>query len=290
VTRAVTTRSWSANDRRRGGQRQSRAHAESFAAGVGFTDVVKRPTATASDLEPRELQHGRADLERKLEAAGAALVIFALKRAATTLLGPFEGNGFLRGLRVGSSEVFVVPGPYENRETATSDPGSAPAVGQAAAQLTHYVIPSASQRSRHRSTGANRTVGRGRVAGSAPAMTLQVGLELLMDVVEDPPLRDHEVARGSAWVDTDIHEHPEPRFARIRRTRLAEFACRLPVAGRLRLDPQGHATRLVSVTRENPRTPPMFAERHVGSATTQQFGYDVVRSGAGCLRVWSALA
>ncbi len=79
----------------------------------GFTDVVKRPTARAADLTADELRHGLADLERKLVAVGAPLVIFAFKQAATTLLGDFAGNGFIDGRKVGSSQVFVMPGPYE---------------------------------------------------------------------------------------------------------------------------------------------------------------------------------
>jgi TDG/mug DNA glycosylase family protein len=89
-----------------------------FAAGVGFTDVVKRPTASASELSPAELEHGLADLEAKLAEVGAPLVIFAFKKAATTLLGDFEGKGFVSGLRVGASDVFVMLGPYERTETA----------------------------------------------------------------------------------------------------------------------------------------------------------------------------
>jgi len=88
------------------------------AAGVGFTDVVKRPTATAADLSADELKHELADLERKLAAVGAPLVIFAFKEAARTLLGNFSGNGFVEGLQVGSSQVFVMPGPYEKTEKA----------------------------------------------------------------------------------------------------------------------------------------------------------------------------
>lgn len=89
-----------------------------FAAGVGFTDVVKRPTAGASELSRAELEHGLSDLEAKLADAGAPLVIFAFKQAATTLLGDFQGNGFVPSLRLGASEVFVMPGPYQKAETA----------------------------------------------------------------------------------------------------------------------------------------------------------------------------
>jgi TDG/mug DNA glycosylase family protein len=36
-----------------------------FAAGAGFTDMVKRPTPTAADLRPGELEHGRQIMEAK---------------------------------------------------------------------------------------------------------------------------------------------------------------------------------------------------------------------------------
>jgi len=89
-----------------------------FGAGIGFTDVVKRPTASAAELSGTELVHGLADLEDKLAEVGAPVVIFAFKKAATTVLGYFEGNGFVRHLSIGASEVFVMPGPYENAEKA----------------------------------------------------------------------------------------------------------------------------------------------------------------------------
>ncbi len=91
-----------------------------FASGVGFTDIVKRPTRRADDLGQAELEFGRDSLEAKLDAIGAPLVIFAFKKAATTLLGPFPGNGFIDGLALGRSSVFVMPGPYEAKARADS--------------------------------------------------------------------------------------------------------------------------------------------------------------------------
>jgi double-stranded uracil-DNA glycosylase len=38
---------------------------EAFAAGVGFTDIVKRPTEKASLVRPDEYEHGRRLLEAK---------------------------------------------------------------------------------------------------------------------------------------------------------------------------------------------------------------------------------
>lgn len=88
-----------------------------FEAGVGFTDVVKRPTKGASEVRPDELHEGRAILEEKLTEANVPLVIFVFKAAAEALLGSFDGNGFV-GRRLGGADVFVMPGPYAKREQA----------------------------------------------------------------------------------------------------------------------------------------------------------------------------
>jgi TDG/mug DNA glycosylase family protein len=85
----------------------------SFAAGTGFTDVVKRPTPSKHGLRPGELQHGRAILEPKLRALNIPLVIFVFKSAAEALLGPLPPHAF--GLvprkRLGEARIFVMPGP-----------------------------------------------------------------------------------------------------------------------------------------------------------------------------------
>lgn len=89
-----------------------------FAAGIGFTDVIKRPTTSAKGLGADEYAHGRDLLTKKLERYRPALVIFTFKAAAKALLGGFHGNGFVPGKRIGPSEVFVMPGPYETSVTA----------------------------------------------------------------------------------------------------------------------------------------------------------------------------
>lgn len=99
-----------------------------YRMGVGFTDVVKRPTGSASELSAKEFAHGAAILQKKLEAIGAPLVVFAFKGAAAQLLGPFAGNGFLSEAQVGPSQVYVMPGPFEKRET----------VHQALESLAHW--------------------------------------------------------------------------------------------------------------------------------------------------------
>jgi TDG/mug DNA glycosylase family protein len=89
-----------------------------FAAGIGFTDIVKRPTASASDLRADEYAHGRELLLAKLGEHRPGLVIFTYKKSATPLLGEFSGSGLLPRTNLQSSEVFVMPGPYESAATA----------------------------------------------------------------------------------------------------------------------------------------------------------------------------
>ena len=87
-------------------------------AGIGFTDIMKRPTARAEDVRPDDCDFGRARLEKKLAEVRPRLVIFTFKRAAEKSFGDFSGNGFVRGLAMGSARVFVMPGPMEERQRA----------------------------------------------------------------------------------------------------------------------------------------------------------------------------
>jgi TDG/mug DNA glycosylase family protein len=89
-----------------------------FAAGVGFTDIIKRPTPSAKELRPAEYSHGRELLELKLLEHRPQLIVFTFKKTATILFGAFQGNGFVPGLSFARSEVFVMPGPYEDAQSA----------------------------------------------------------------------------------------------------------------------------------------------------------------------------
>jgi TDG/mug DNA glycosylase family protein len=84
-----------------------------FEAGLGFTDVVKRPTARAHGLMPGELEHGRAQLEEKLTDLEVPRIIFTFKKSAVALLGQFEGFGERPGRPLAGASVFVMPGPME---------------------------------------------------------------------------------------------------------------------------------------------------------------------------------
>jgi TDG/mug DNA glycosylase family protein len=93
---------------------------EAFAAGVGFTDIVKRPTGKAVEVRPEEYEHGKQLLFAKLDQHRPPLVIFTFKETAKKLFGSFSGNGFVPGLRLAHSDVFVMPGPYESAGTVTT--------------------------------------------------------------------------------------------------------------------------------------------------------------------------
>lgn len=87
-----------------------------FAAGVGFTDVVKRPTARAQGLRPGELDHGSELLDDKLTGLHVPRVLFTFKAGAEALLGPLDGHGLLAGRTLAEAEVFVMPGPMERTD------------------------------------------------------------------------------------------------------------------------------------------------------------------------------
>ena len=87
-----------------------------FANGIGFTDVVKRPTASARELSRRELEHGEARLREKLERLRPERVIFTFKKVAKSLFGPFPGCGRMAQLELLGTPVFVMPAPFANSD------------------------------------------------------------------------------------------------------------------------------------------------------------------------------
>ena len=87
-----------------------------FAAGIGFTDVVKRPTTRAAGLRPGELQHGRQLLDTRLAGLEVPKVLFTFKASAEALLGPLDGTGVQIGRTIVNAQVFVMPGPMAPSE------------------------------------------------------------------------------------------------------------------------------------------------------------------------------
>lgn len=89
-----------------------------FSEGIGFTDIVKRPSSRASELTPEDYEIGKPLLEAKLEESSPGLIIFTFKKTATILCGKFAGHGFVHGVEVAGIRAFVMPGPYESAERA----------------------------------------------------------------------------------------------------------------------------------------------------------------------------
>jgi TDG/mug DNA glycosylase family protein len=87
-----------------------------FLAGVGFADIVKRPTARANEITAAEFEKGRELLAEKLRRHRPALLIFTFKKTAITLFGPFKGHGHRPELEFAGARVFVMPGPYERAD------------------------------------------------------------------------------------------------------------------------------------------------------------------------------
>jgi len=86
-----------------------------FENGIGFTDIVKRPTRSATEVPPSEFVHGRELLQAKIEAVQPRLVTFTFKKTADVLFGPIAGTGQIQGLDLGGAPVFVMPGPFRPR-------------------------------------------------------------------------------------------------------------------------------------------------------------------------------
>ena len=91
-----------------------------FISGIGFTDIVKRPTPRASEIPAAEFTYGREQLDEKLRSHRPGLLVFTFKKAATALLGPFEGHGYRPELDFAGIPIFVMPGPYERSDRVTS--------------------------------------------------------------------------------------------------------------------------------------------------------------------------
>ena len=80
------------------------------AAGHGLTDLVKRPTSSARDLERQELQRGAEELRAKVRAWRPGLVLFVFKQAARFALGSPVPAGI--GPPLEGAPTFLLSGPY----------------------------------------------------------------------------------------------------------------------------------------------------------------------------------
>jgi TDG/mug DNA glycosylase family protein len=80
------------------------------AAGHGLTDLVKRATTSASDLERDELQKGVLELRKKVRAWQPGLIVFVFKEAAQLALGSPVSSG--TGPPLEGVPTFLLSGPY----------------------------------------------------------------------------------------------------------------------------------------------------------------------------------
>jgi len=88
-----------------------------LAAGIGFTDIVKRPTARATDVRDDEIRFGANLLEHKLSSRNVPVVICVFKPVAD-VLGCTDGAGVQSRRTSWGATVFRMPGPYESNEKA----------------------------------------------------------------------------------------------------------------------------------------------------------------------------
>lgn len=85
--------------------------------GIGFTDVVKRPTANASGLTPRDYATWAPTLVRRLRRYRPRAACFhgltAYRPFAAIAFGPAETPPLLgeQPARIGATRIFVVPNP-----------------------------------------------------------------------------------------------------------------------------------------------------------------------------------
>ena len=85
--------------------------------GIGFTDIVKRPTAGSAELRPREFREGAARLEALVERLEPGVVWFQgamgwrafARYAGRRVAGEVEWGA--QEWRIGEARIFVTPNP-----------------------------------------------------------------------------------------------------------------------------------------------------------------------------------
>jgi TDG/mug DNA glycosylase family protein len=87
------------------------------AAGHGLTDLVKRVTASASELSATELRAGGEALHARVVEWRPALVVFVFKEAAVHVLGRRDIAPGRCG-EIAGAQTFLLPGPYARKDEA----------------------------------------------------------------------------------------------------------------------------------------------------------------------------
>lgn len=87
------------------------AEDEAFArAGNGLTDIVKRPTPSASYLNEQELAQGANTLRQKIRSWKPGLILFSFKEPAARLIGRSAKPGVCGEIE--GVPAFILSGPY----------------------------------------------------------------------------------------------------------------------------------------------------------------------------------
>lgn len=87
-----------------------------LAAGVGFTDIVKRPGRGEDDVAADEVRFGSAQFADKLQSRGVRLIVCVFRHPVKVLLGS-EGVPGVQAKRTSwGARVFRMPGPFDRRE------------------------------------------------------------------------------------------------------------------------------------------------------------------------------
>lgn len=87
-----------------------------LAAGVGFTDIVKRPSVGEGDVRREEIRYGSAVLAANLAARDVPLVVCVFRHPVKVLLGSEGSPGVQAKATSWGARVFRMPGPYDKRE------------------------------------------------------------------------------------------------------------------------------------------------------------------------------
>ena len=91
-----------------------------LAAGIGFTDVVKRPTVGEGTVTGAEIEHGSAVLRRKLEERAVPLIICVFRHPMKALIGSIPPAGLSERRTPWGAQVYRMPGPYASTARAAN--------------------------------------------------------------------------------------------------------------------------------------------------------------------------
>jgi hypothetical protein len=91
-----------------------------YAKSVGFTDLIKRPTARASRLGREESDTAARSCSTSSPRVRPRLVIFTYKRVAQELFECVNRPGVIPRQDVLPTDGFLMPGPYERADRVGS--------------------------------------------------------------------------------------------------------------------------------------------------------------------------